>query len=980
MFRKLLPAIFILFFSFALKAQSMFNLNWANSIGKTGYEASGDIVTDAQKNSYVVGNIDDTIDFDPGAGIANLSPPHDDPNISSAFVAKYDSSGNFIWVKGFFPANNTSYSSSYHMAISGNTLAIEVVFGGTVDMDPTSGTNLFTSNGYDACLISMDLNGNVNWASQLRSVSSVNTILVVAGLAVNSTGQVFIAASLQGTYDMDPSGVTQNYTASIANYEDILVAKYNNNGSFGFCSQFKYSSGTSTGYQPAVAMTIDNSSNVYVTGYFGGTMDFDPGPGNYNLTTGGYTEFYIAKVTNTGAFGFAYKGNSPGTSSGSGGYSIVVLNNSIYLSGSYRGTVDVDLTAGVNNIVGPAGSNSPFIAKYSMSGALSFIRLFPTPNSEIFKTLKYSNGNLFAGGDLYDSLDIDPGPGNYMLVRNGGSGNDYMIARYDTLGNFSSGFETGNTGTQFLANIAPVGNKLFVSGYFDGAMDVDPSPAISNLTPNGSYDFSLLCYSVCPGVPSQPGTISGPVQLCNSTTNTYSVTPVAGAVSYTWILPAGWSGTSTGNSINTTASSTSGTISVTASNGCGSSVTQTLPVAVSSITTTASSTNVLCNGSCNGTATGNPTGGTVPYTYLWSPPGATSLNATNLCAGNYTFTVTDNLGCSATASVVITQPASIPGNAVALPNAVCAGSCSNLDISPSPGSGCSFSWAPASGLNSTTVSNPVACPTVTTTYTCTITDTGGCTKTTTVTVTVFPPPSLFVSGGGNVCAGTDLCFTMNGGFSGYSWSGPCGFISTMQNPCINSIQNSCGGTYSVAVVDIHGCTNTTTVSALVNALPTVTYNETQTITCVNWSPVTLSAGFPAGGSYSGTAVSGNTFAPATAGAGTFNIVYTYINGNGCTNSDTSQIIVDLCSGIQTVSENSGFDIFPNPFHNAITVNCNNLDETATVELFNVLGEVVLTRQITSLSTEIEIPNLESGIYFIKFTSGENSMTKKIVRE
>jgi bacillolysin len=81
-------------------------------------------------------------------------------------------------------------------------------------------------------------------------------------------------------------------------------------------------------------------------------------------------------------------------------------------------------------------------------------------------------------------------------------------------------------------------------------------------------------------VPGQPGAISGLDPVCSGTTETYSVPVVAGATSYTWTLPNGWTGTSTTNSIDATPNPTSGTISVTANNACGASVAQTMAVSI----------------------------------------------------------------------------------------------------------------------------------------------------------------------------------------------------------------------------------------------------------------------------------------------------------------------------------------------------------------------------------------------------------------
>ncbi len=100
------------------------------------------------------------------------------------------------------------------------------------------------------------------------------------------------------------------------------------------------------------------------------------------------------------------------------------------------------------------------------------------------------------------------------------------------------------------------------------------------------------------------------------------------------------------------------TVTVTDANGCTAttSVTITEPTALSAVIS--SQTNISCNGSNDGAATVNATGGTAPYTYIWNN-GATTASITDVLAGNYTVTVTDANGCTASTSVTITEPAPV---------------------------------------------------------------------------------------------------------------------------------------------------------------------------------------------------------------------------------------------------------------------------------------------------------------------------------
>ncbi|MEI7500814.1 MAG: hypothetical protein WCK84_10250, partial [Bacteroidota bacterium] len=84
--------------------------------------------------------------------------------------------------------------------------------------------------------------------------------------------------------------------------------------------------------------------------------------------------------------------------------------------------------------------------------------------------------------------------------------------------------------------------------------------------------------------PAQPGVISGPTPVCQNTTNTYGISEVTGATSYTWTLPSGWSGSSTTTSINALAGSGGGNITVAANNSCGSGPSRTKSVNVEALT------------------------------------------------------------------------------------------------------------------------------------------------------------------------------------------------------------------------------------------------------------------------------------------------------------------------------------------------------------------------------------------------------------
>lgn len=142
-----------------------------------------------------------------------------------------------------------------------------------------------------------------------------------------------------------------------------------------------------------------------------------------------------------------------------------------------------------------------------------------------------------------------------------------------------------------------------------------------------------------------------------------------------------------------------------------------------------------------------------------------------------------------------------------------------------------YSWSPSSGLSSTTVSNPIASPSVTTTYTVTVTDALSFTSGSAVTVTVNSLPNANPSSNSPTCDGgviSLMAASVAGGT--YSWAGPNGFTATMQNPTINPATTLASGTYTLTVTAM-GCSNVNSTNVMVNAIPTSTISSSTNVTC-----------------------------------------------------------------------------------------------------------------------------------------------------
>jgi hypothetical protein len=185
------------------------------------------------------------------------------------------------------------------------------------------------------------------------------------------------------------------------------------------------------------------------------------------------------------------------------------------------------------------------------------------------------------------------------------------------------------------------------------------------------------------------------------------------------------------------------------------------------------------------------------------------------------------------------------------------------------------------------------------------------------------------------------------------------------------------GTYSENFQTIYGCDSIEELILIVNPLPTILIEP------FNPDSIDLNSGLanlpnvlPAGGTFSGSGISGNSFDPQLAGTGTFWISYFYTDPiTNCSNSDSLQITVFDDTGIENY-EIDEIEIFPNPSYGKFTINGENLQ---SVEIRNITGKIVKQFSIDNKkSTIINLKDQAKGIYFVKVQGSSFIEFRKLV--
>ena len=465
--------LFVLFvpFLFLFQTANSQTLDWATILGGSGPNNGASVATDSSGNVYSTGLFSGTVDFDPGPNSFNLTSTGQ----NDIFVLKYDVFGNFIWVKsiGGIPGETVS---SITLDNLGN-IYITGDFWGTVDFNPGSGTFNVTSSGLnDVFTLKLDASGNFVYAKSLSGTdyNCGNTV------AIDVSGNVYTTGFFMGTVDFDPGLGTFNLT-SIGS-TDIFISKLDASGNFVWAKSMG-----GIGYDEVRSMVIDSLGNVYTTGNYMSTVDFDPGLGVSNLTSAGSKNIFVSKLDASGNFIWA-------KSLGGGDLTTVnsiVIDNScnVYTTGYFRGIADFDPGPGNYDLMTTDSVYYVFISKLNSSGDFLFAKSIggSTVNTTGTAIGLDNSGNIYTIGSFGESVDFDPGPGSFYITPIGIV--DLFILKLDSLGNYLYAKSVGGSGyiSGLSLEIDLKGSIYIIGNICCGTFDFDPTIGTYNLTSTNGY-------------------------------------------------------------------------------------------------------------------------------------------------------------------------------------------------------------------------------------------------------------------------------------------------------------------------------------------------------------------------------------------------------------------------------------------------------------------------------------------------------------
>lgn len=474
--QKLYLILFPLLLSQLIYSQASFN--WVKSIGGNLNDGAYQLELDNSGNIYLAGYFEGTCDFDPNINVTNLTSNGG----KDIFIQKLDSNGNLIWAKSF-GGNMEEFVRSIAVD-SKNNVYLTGYYEGTCDFDPSNSNHFLTSSNFskDIFIEKIDSNGNFVWVKVLYGDSLYWDEGM--GIVIDSEDNIYIAGTFDETVDFDPDS-TGIYNVNSNGGDDIFIQKLDSNGNLIWVKTFGGSS-----EDKCLNLTIDKNNNLYTTGGFEGTVDFDPSSTPFPIASQGGKDVFIQKIDSSGNFIWAKTFRGIDNQYGFSLKTDSKLN--VYITGIMKMTVDFDPSFSVFNLTSN-GNDDIFVAKLDSNGNFEWANTMGSSLSDYGWNIETDSiGNSFITGYYYNTVDFDPGIGVLNLTSNGST--DIFIQKLDPSGNldwvYSIGGVSVDTGHEIEINTS---NDIYIAGTYAASVDFDPSVGGTfNENSNGSGDIFLL--------------------------------------------------------------------------------------------------------------------------------------------------------------------------------------------------------------------------------------------------------------------------------------------------------------------------------------------------------------------------------------------------------------------------------------------------------------------------------------------------------
>ncbi len=442
-------------------------------------------------NHYATGGFRGTVDFDPGTSVYNLTSGFGE----DIFIQKLNPNGDLSWAISLGLGGDDN-GQSISTDNAGNVYVTGYYYG-TVDFNPgTAVFNLTSNNGAAAFILKLNASGAFLWAKSIEGELMFSEAKGFS-IEVSDLGNVFVTGDYDGSVDFNPGNSTFSMSSN-AN-TDFFILKLDNNGDFVWAKSIGAGM-----YDRVKTIAVDHLENVYVTGNFSQTVDFNPNAPIFNLTAESVvSSIFILKLDGNGDFLWAKSIGGKGYYDNFRGDVMAIdKTGNVFITSNYTNTLDFDPGNGVFNLTSIAGDDI-FVLKLDFNGEFQWVKSIGGAMTDNGWSICTDDlGNVYTTGAYYYTVDFDPGIAVFNLTTNGEY--DVFVQKLSPNGDFiwatSLGGPKSDKGQSVY--VGPL-DKVYVTGvFFNSTIDFDPSAAVFNLTAtnNGSSFILELSQDSCSNI------------------------------------------------------------------------------------------------------------------------------------------------------------------------------------------------------------------------------------------------------------------------------------------------------------------------------------------------------------------------------------------------------------------------------------------------------------------------------------------------
>ena len=468
----------IIFCNVSIHAQAY---AWGASFGGNGEDVIRAMAVDDSGNVYTTGYFTDTSDMDPTENVHSVTSS----GFYDVFIQKVDNDGNLLWAKTL-GSDFFDYGTGIEVDYNGNVYVCGV-YQETVDFDPGTGVFELTSSGAeDIFVLKLNEEGDFIWAKSMGGEGYEEPVSVgIDSVGIDGNNNVYVAGYFSSPGDYDPG--EDEYILNSNGSLDAFIVKLGESGGFLWAGNL---GGTESDL--CLGMDVDVNGDVYFSGSFNGSADFDISEGVAEYTSLGNSDAYVTKLDATGEH--VYTATIGGTGSVISWDLALDGNGNVYVVGGFLGEFETGIS---EPVISGLGSENVFVSKINSLGTISWSAcLLGDQFGNAYDVNTDPSGRVILAGYFADEIDFDPTEGEFVLSKESTEPFDAFVARFHSDGtlDYAANFGGSNFVEHHGVDTDAEGN-VYLASAFQSTVDIDPFEGVDTVTAidfRDSYIIKLI--------------------------------------------------------------------------------------------------------------------------------------------------------------------------------------------------------------------------------------------------------------------------------------------------------------------------------------------------------------------------------------------------------------------------------------------------------------------------------------------------------